>query len=110
MISFQQMKAFYLSLYFIYTQFMLQLVAVWKIHTHKHKHTQYFEFHLPRKAPQSPLLNSSLQKQSQGSNPQSQDLLFFFASKCKWKSLFYKRLIERLREEAVASHWFPTES
>lgn len=78
MISFQQMKAFYLSLYFIYTQFMLQLVAVWKIHTHKHKHTQYFEFHLPRKAPQSPLLNSSLQKQSQGSNPQSQDLLFFF--------------------------------
>lgn len=31
----------------------------------------------------------------------------FLASKCKWKSLFYKRLIEWLREAAAASHWFP---
>jgi len=31
----------------------------------------------------------------------------FFASKCKWESLFYKRLIERHSEEDVASHRFP---
>ena len=74
-------------------------------HTPTHTPTPCFEFHLPRKAPKTPLLNSPLQKQSQESNPQSQDLLSF-ASKCKWKSLFYKRLIERLGEEAVAAHQF----
>lgn len=64
--------------------------------------TQYFEFHLPRKAPKTPLLNSSFQQQSQESNPQSQDLLSLLASKCK--SLFYTQLIERLAEQAVSSH------
>ena len=73
--------------------------------THTPTSTQCFEFHFPRKAPKTPFLNSPLQKQSQESNPQSQDLLSF-ASKCKWKSLFYKRLIEQLGEEAVAAHQF----
>lgn len=73
--------------------------------------TQYFEFHLPRKAPKTPLLNSSLQQQSQESNPQSWDLLSLLASECK--SLFYTQLIERLAEQAVSSHriscWNPNE-
>lgn len=44
--------------------------------THACTRTQSFKFHLPRKAPQTPLFNSSPQKQSQASSPWSSSFCF----------------------------------